>query len=725
MKSFSRDSKNFAKIEPIDRPFINSIPLPKPMLDPVRSHFLIGIPGSGKSTLAKPLAEIDNAEILSTDRVREELFGDESIQGNWSDIESTLLTRCKNAIAAGRSVVYDATNSRRAWRMDWLQKLDWRLFGSPQQVQWIAWHLTTPEPTCKTWNQQRHRQVPDSAIENMAARLHRFPPLPAEGFATVVNVDPTREAIDRAALQAKLDRARRSQTNRANRTRHHNVRLHEYSRLLDFDRLLHLLSLIIRYPGLGNLQRDSPWLLDKVLDAPPQFESAMDEICAVVARQCGDLYADGDALARDLAWLQRNGFIGEGTVGDPGDLTQLDVKIRRDRDCIPHSYSDLDPFVRLMAVVRFILHHPFVRYPDSGHLDSLVAALQERNIVAGEVASQIRKDIEKVLKPYQILPEFPMRHGYFAGTAILSKRDLKRVFGVLQAQAKSLHDPEALAAYELFEQRMARGKLGDSQGYPVRAIAHQSMVDVESLDDSVLSNHLEEIEEAIETGRLLEFGRRPQSARFPGDCQGRFAARSLQLVFHRSAWYLGLELEPEGTAPGLLRFERLDRLYILRRSDNRRGLEAQARSLQRLQRLHEASPGLFLGTSAADQQCYLSGNRQEKARVEVTVELRFDDEMFRFISEGTRRFPRTQMKMSPPVSGVGKPRSLFSLSRARDREFPHRLRVRLPRWSLEDVDFLRWIVGFGGRVKVAKPPELMARVVEKGRGLVTVNGGGG
>ena len=46
-------------------------------------EILIGIPGSGKSTYAKEEHESNsNSVYLSSDKIREELYGNESVQGN-------------------------------------------------------------------------------------------------------------------------------------------------------------------------------------------------------------------------------------------------------------------------------------------------------------------------------------------------------------------------------------------------------------------------------------------------------------------------------------------------------------------------------------------------------------------------------------------------------------------------------------------------------------------
>ena len=50
----------------------------------LRCHLLIGPPATGKTTVAALLAPLLDAELLSTDRIREELYGDPMIQGNWS-----------------------------------------------------------------------------------------------------------------------------------------------------------------------------------------------------------------------------------------------------------------------------------------------------------------------------------------------------------------------------------------------------------------------------------------------------------------------------------------------------------------------------------------------------------------------------------------------------------------------------------------------------------------
>ncbi|NEO90683.1 MAG: WYL domain-containing protein [Moorea sp. SIO3G5] len=44
----------------------------------------------------------------------------------------------------------------------------------------------------------------------------------------------------------------------------------------------------------------------------------------------------------------------------------------------------------------------------------------------------------------------------------------------------------------------------------------------------------------------------------------------------------------------------------------------------------------------------------------------------------------------------------------------------MPKWALEDVDFFRWIIGFGGQVKVVQPQELVDKVKKIGAEICRV-----
>ncbi|MEA5504175.1 AAA family ATPase [Halotia wernerae UHCC 0503] len=676
-------------------------------------HFLIGVPGSGKSTFATELAKLGNYRIVSTDVIRQQLYGDANIQGDWVEIEKAAISEIVSTLTQGDGVIYDATNTKRVWRMDLLKKLN------SVEVQWMGWYLQTPIATCKLWNQKRDRQVSDLIIENMHKSLQEFPAVAAEGFAVVKAIDVTCANFNIQQISTQIQQLNRTLINRANRNRH--ITLHSYSQLLDFERLMHLISLIIRYPGMGNLQITNPSLLESIFGYVPQFANSIEEVTAFMNKLCGTIYADAQAIAFDLDWLQQNFLIGSNTVFFSSSITSPPHHPITPFCFATHGYSDWYTFQRLVQIIRFILHQPLLQNTGGGSLPTLVSALQHHEIIDSDGLDTVRKDIEKVLKPYKILPEFPLRDGYFAGTAILSVYELTKVFDVLQSQAKSLNDPVALDIYETFATRMAQSKMSISKVYPVRAIANRNMIDPEFLPLDALSKNLQQIEEAIVKGQLLELNRFPGGGKFALDEAGFFLAFPLQIVFCNQAWYLGYECEG-GKYAGLLRFERLDRLFIGQLQNKVRSRQEQENSLQKLQKLSAAGIGIFLGYSASDQHNFLSHNKQERSQVCVTIEMWFNDVIFRFITEGTKRFPSQQMKMSSPVETgrLALPKSIFCLKKTQDKSFPNRFQLILPKWYLADVEFLRWIVGFGGNVKIVKPEELMLKVKKIGEAILAV-----
>lgn len=681
------------------------------------AHFLIGTPASGKSTFAQLILQLGSCEIISTDDIRNELYGDAKIQGEWFNIESIAIDRICTALKLGKSIIYDATNCKRCFRIDFLTKVKTQVALSElNQPNWIGWYLQTPLQTCIEWNQQRNRQVPTAIIESMYKSLQEFPPVRGEGFAVVEKVDVTQTKFSQLQIAKKIAQIPRKIVNFQNR--HANITLHRYSNLLDFERLMHLIFLIIKYPGIGEFHLTKPEFLENILGYVPEFTNSSQEITAMMAKLRGVVYASEDAICADLEWLAREGIFNH----------QLVVKQQSKEfdecfstDFAHHSYSDKQVFERLIGTIRFILRYPFLPKIDGSSLQTLILALAQAGVIYNSDSERdtIRKDIEKVLKPYKILPDFPMRNGYFAGTGIFSKPELIKLFDIIQSQAKVLDDPQALEIYEIFKQRLLQTHIVENTDdiYPVRAIANNSIVDSKYLHSSALGNHIAQLETAIVEGRLLELKRFAGVGKYPKDEKDFFKAYPLQMVFYNFAWYLGYECV-SGETSGLLRFERLDRLFLGKQQTQQRSREEQERTLNKLQKLLEAGAGMYLGNSSTDQKQFLSFDKQKRMQVCLTVELWFNDKIYPFITEGTKRF--VQMKMSPPIQKTTSnlPKSLFSLSKTGDVNFPHRFQAIFPKWTLDDFDLRRWIVGFGGNVKVVAPQQLVDKVKSIGEGIV-------
>ncbi len=169
----------------------------------LRCHLLIGPPASGKTTIAALLAPLLDAEVFSTDRIREELYGDPMIQGHWHEVEEQLHARIQASVAAGRSVLIDATHAQRAWRLALTQRLE-----LDRPVEWIGWWMRTPLEVCLEWNKRRARQVPEQVVQQFAAALGNrdFQPSRSEGFAVLVDYDPTAGRDPAEELAAEISR---------------------------------------------------------------------------------------------------------------------------------------------------------------------------------------------------------------------------------------------------------------------------------------------------------------------------------------------------------------------------------------------------------------------------------------------------------------------------------------------------------------------------------------
>lgn len=682
------------------------------------NHLLIGLPGSGKSTFAEILATLcDDAVIISSDRARQTLYGDETIQGNWQEIESELLQQVQTAIAQGKTVIYDATNAKRAHRLDWLQKME-TLLG--QSHAWMGWYLQTSSETAKEWNQKRDRQVPEGVIDRMQTTLKRFPPHASEGFVKVQTIDVRHPETAKSQAKTVIEKLARSRTQQQNRTSEYE--LHRYSRLLDFERLMHLIALMIQYPGVGKLRETSPETLEQLLgENHDLIEDDIAEVQAVMARLKGGVYADRDAIAADLEWLNINGLLAteapqenlQALLVSDQELTQLQQRVA------PwHRYSDLEPFQRLLKLIRYIAQHPFQTQAGaeiastgsekkrSGLQQRLFQKIHNDGVLQDYGFATLRKDFEQVLKPYQILPGFTMKRGYFFGTGIFSQQELEKIYDLLNSQQVYLNDPAAVEMAKRFRERIESSRLLDSKEiYPSRAIGNWGIVNTDRLPARALPNQLDVLENAIKYGEKLELALTPGSARFPGQPElDRFEVYPLQVVFHNIAWYLGYE-RVGGEQDGLLRFERLDRLTLERKTGQTRNLKSQRRRLDQLKQLYTASAGIFLGTDVSQQRKYLSKNQKERQSVEMTVELWMTERIYKFVSEGNQRFPKSQMRMTRPPNQATQATdsSIFRLSKSKDRDFPYRFRVTLPIWSMNDVDLKRWVLGFAGQVKVIQP----------------------
>ena len=148
---------------------------------------LVGIPGSGKSTLAKMYKNTWGSEfpveILSSDALRQELYGDVNHQADNAALFIQLHRRIKSLLANGTTVIYDATNINKKRRIAFLREL------KSINCKKICYAVMTPFETCLKFNENRERIVPVEVIRKMW--LNWQPPHISEGFDDVIYVSPS------------------------------------------------------------------------------------------------------------------------------------------------------------------------------------------------------------------------------------------------------------------------------------------------------------------------------------------------------------------------------------------------------------------------------------------------------------------------------------------------------------------------------------------------------
>jgi predicted kinase len=683
---------------------------------PLRCHLLIGPPASGKTTLAGVLAELTGALVLSTDVVRDELFGDAAVQGPWRDIEGQLHQRIRESVAAGVPVIVDATHARRPWRLAITQAL-----ALPAPVEWIGWWLYTPLSTCLQWNQTRKRLVPEPVIREMAAALADpvFGPSRAEGMASVVAVVPThvRELLPLLRDElARLDHRIRSARNRENRFERHG-----YSRLLDLERLLNLLRLLSTYPGLSSDDPANRAELEAIVSPLPQGDLA-DQAAAYLRRLHGECYGDAAAIRADLVWLEANGFCSAEPVVAPIKPPPVLPSQRDDETWTGGVHGgypalgDAPVFVRVFTLLRHLLQQPFDRAactPLPEHLISQIETIPGAYL-PGEAAT-LRKDLEKLLTPYGFRTRNDnVRHGYALGTALLSANRMREIHGVVSQAAGRLADPTAQDLLAELEQRLHWGGIDTKTLSPVRAFANRSIISSALVrpDSLAAERQAEHLETAIVERRRIELERYASVASYADSPSGVLRVWPLQLLFHSIGWYLVFEDDSVGRAEGLIRCERIDRL-ALRRSERgtRRSDDAHAAALQRLETLLHLSGGIYFGDDLDAQLQLCSSSPKLRAKAMGTLRVSCQSWSFAFIREGLQRYPIEHTRYSKPLPGdtwwhhPKAPHVLEPGSPSDTHPYPVELDLTLCTIA-QDVDLRNWLFGFGAGIRIEQPTEL-------------------
>ena len=170
----------------------------------VEAIFTVGLAASGKSTWANK----QNALVLDSDKIRGEIYGDETCQDNPDKVFNLMYRRGIAALQQGQSVVFCSTNLVMRYRIHTLNQIK-RHFPD---VKCRVVVFNTPLSICKEWNKKRERQVPDWLFERQIKQFQM--PVYNEGWDVIEIVTPTEYDVKEFTINVWRDvRAAGSQDN--------------------------------------------------------------------------------------------------------------------------------------------------------------------------------------------------------------------------------------------------------------------------------------------------------------------------------------------------------------------------------------------------------------------------------------------------------------------------------------------------------------------------------
>lgn len=160
---------------------------------------LCGLPASGKSTYAKELKyRIKNSIVFSSDAIRNELYGDENIQGDANEVFNLMNTKVVQALKNGFTVIYDATNITRKSRASIISLC-------PKFVKIECHIIWTSIQRCFGRDKNRNKTVSEKVIDRMVKRFQA--PFYDEGIdeIKIVRLDGINLAIYTSKVMADLN----------------------------------------------------------------------------------------------------------------------------------------------------------------------------------------------------------------------------------------------------------------------------------------------------------------------------------------------------------------------------------------------------------------------------------------------------------------------------------------------------------------------------------------
>ena len=127
-------------------------------------YYTVALAGAGKDTLYH--SHYSHAVHVSSDAIREEVFGDVNDQSHNAEVFNIMFKRTVENLKAGRSVFYNATNLSAKRRIGFLKSIA----NIPNVIK-ICLLVVPPLDRVRQQNRNRDRVVPEDVIDNMVKRF--------------------------------------------------------------------------------------------------------------------------------------------------------------------------------------------------------------------------------------------------------------------------------------------------------------------------------------------------------------------------------------------------------------------------------------------------------------------------------------------------------------------------------------------------------------------------
>lgn len=157
-------------------------------------YIMIGLPASGKDYYIKKYRK-ENEVVVSSDGIREELFGDVNDQKHNDEVFNEMFKRACAALKNGQNVYYNATNINRRRRINLIKEIKNNV---KVDICFYAVVIATPYERCLINNDKRKRKVLKEVIKRMY--YHFEPPTFEEGFSHCI-LDQLFENVDLNAIK--------------------------------------------------------------------------------------------------------------------------------------------------------------------------------------------------------------------------------------------------------------------------------------------------------------------------------------------------------------------------------------------------------------------------------------------------------------------------------------------------------------------------------------------